>query len=121
MERINIAQDNYNPVRASILIRSNDLLSYYLFEEDNHRYRTSDYVWEVNSNRNLIAKEIETGRVYFTWQPHGSQFTIHTIAPDNCVKVQNKKQPPLLTRNAILDSLNFDESWIEIIKGQNSL
>lgn len=49
-ERINIAQDSYNPVRTSILIRSDDLLSYCLFEEDSHRYRTNDYVWEVNKN-----------------------------------------------------------------------
>ena len=45
-ERINIAQDNYNPVRTSVLIRSNDMLSYCLFEEENHRFRTSDYIWE---------------------------------------------------------------------------
>ena len=118
-ERVNIAQDNYNPVRTSILIRSNDLLSYSLFEEENHRYRTSDYVWEVNSNGNLIGKEIETGRICFTWQPHGSQFTIHTVVPDNALKFKIK-QPPLLAKDAILNTLNFDESWIEIVQGQKS-
>lgn len=29
-ERINIAQDNYNPLRTSVLVRSNDLLSLYI-------------------------------------------------------------------------------------------
>lgn len=51
-ERINLAQDEYNPVRTSVLVRSNDLLSYTLFEEDNHRFRTSDYLWEANKNGN---------------------------------------------------------------------
>ena len=53
----------------------------------------------------------------FTWQPHGSQFTIHTTVPDNAVKFRIKR-PPSLAKEVILDSLGFDESWIEIIKGQ---
>lgn len=114
-ERINIAQDNYNPVRTSVLIRSNDLLSYCLFEEDNHRFRTSDYVWEINPNGNLIGKLIETGDVCFTWQPHGSQFTIHTHVPKNAIKF-SIKQPPLLTKEDILKTIQFDSSWVEIIK-----
>lgn len=113
-ERINIAQDNYNPVRTSILVRSNDLLSYCLFEEENHRFRTSDYVWEVNNNGNLIGKEIDTGDVRFTWQPHGSQFTIHTKVPANAVKFQIK-QPPMQSKEYVLDSLKFDSSWITIL------
>lgn len=114
-ERINIAQDNYNPVRTSVLVRSNDLLNYCLFEEDNHRFRTSDYVWEVNSNGNIIGKSIETEEVCFTWQPHGSQFTIHTRVPENAIKF-TIKQPPLLTKEDILKTIQFDSSWVEIIK-----
>lgn len=113
-ERINIAQDNYNPVRTSVLIRSNDLLSYCLFEEENHRYRTSDYIWEVNNNGNLIGKEIFSGRTAFTWQPHGSQFTIHTSVPEHATRFRIKR-PPLLTKEAILEGLCFDASWVEIM------
>lgn len=114
-ERINIAQDNYNPVRTSVLIRSNDLLSYCLFEEDNHRYLTSDYVWEANANGNLIGKHIATGETRFTWQPHGSQFTIHTRVPENAVKF-TIKQPPLLTKEDILQAIGFDASWVNIFR-----
>ncbi len=114
-ERINLAHDNYNPVRTSVLVRSNDLLSYTLFEEDNHRFRTSDYIWEVNSNGNLIGKHIETGVICFTWQPHGSQFTIHTHVPENAVKFTIKR-PPILKKEDILEVIDFDESWVEIIK-----
>lgn len=113
-ERINIAQDSYNPVRTSVLIRSYDLLSYTLFEEENHRYRTNDYYWEVNPNGNLIGRNKMTKEICFTWQPHGSQFTIHTIVPDNAVKFIIKR-PPLLTKTDILNNLEFDSSWIEII------
>lgn len=114
-ERINIAQDNYTPVRTSVLIRSNDLLSYCLFEEENHRFRTNDYIWEVNTNGNLIGKDIDTGKTCFTWQPHGSQFTIHTHVPENAVKF-TIKQPPLLTKEDILKTIQFDSSWVKIFR-----
>lgn len=117
-ERINIAQDNYNPIRTSVLIRSDDLLSFTLFEEDNHRFRTSDFIWEVNPNGNLIGIDTNTGKVKFTWQPHGSQFTIHTVVPDDAVKF-TIKHPPVLTKEDILDNLEFDESWVKIIRQHN--
>lgn len=112
-ERINIAQDHYNPLRTSVLVRSNDLLSYCLFEEENHRYRTNDYVWEVNANGNLIGKHIDSGETCFTWQPHGSQFTIHTKVPQNAAKFSIRK-PPVLQKGDILESIKFDSSWINI-------
>lgn len=114
-ERINIAQDYYNPVRTSVLIRSNDLLSYCLFEEDNHRFAASDYVWEVNANGNLIGRHVNTGDICFTWQPHGSQFTIHTRVPENAVKFTIRK-PPLLTKDDVLNAVGFDASWVNIVK-----
>lgn len=112
---INIAQDNYNPVRTTVLIRSNDMLNYCLFEEDNHRFRTSDYEWEENTNGNLVGKDKNSSETCFTWQPHGSQFTIHTKVPENAVKFTIKR-PPMLTKEDILKTIEFDSSWISIIK-----
>ena len=114
-ERINLAQDEYNPVRTLVLVRSNDLLSYSIFEEENHRFRTSDYKWEVNSNGNLIGKHVETGKPCFTWQPHGSQFTILTNVPIGAVKF-SIRHPPVLTKDDILHTIDFDDSWVEIVK-----
>lgn len=114
-ERVNLAHDNFNPIRTAVLIRSNDSLSYTLFEEDNQRFRSSDYIWELNQNGNLIGKHIETNKICFTWQPHGSQFTIHTHVPENAMKFRIKR-PPLLTKQDILEKIKFDDSWIDIIK-----
>lgn len=114
-ERVNIAQDHYSPVRTSVLIRSNDLLSYRLFETENHRYITNNYYWEVNKNGNLIGRDKLTHAICFTWQPHGSQFTIHEPVPPNAVKFTIKK-PPTMSHTKILDSLGFDDRWVEIIK-----
>lgn len=114
-ERVNIAHDSYSNVHTSVLIRSNDLLTYTLYESENHRYRTADYVWEVNPNGNLVGKNKNTEEVCFTWQPHGSQFTIHEKVPDSAVKFSIKK-PPVLTQETILEAIKFDESWVKIEK-----
>lgn len=113
-ERVNIATDHYSQVRTGILVRSSDMLSYSLFEEDTGRFRTSDYHWEVNQNGNLIGKDSE-GKTRFTWQPHGSQFTIHVEVPEDATKF-TIKEPPKLNKENVLKSIDFDESWITIIQ-----
>lgn len=112
-ERINIATDHYSRVRTAVLVRSYDLLSYRLFEEETQRYRTTDFHWEVNSNGNLIGLD-HSNRTCFTWQPHGSQFTIHTEVPEAAVKFQIRR-PPMLQKSDVLRSIDFDESWITIL------
>lgn len=113
-ERVNIAQDYYNPLRTSVLVRSNDLLSYTLFEEENHRYVANQYRWEENNNGNLIGIDLETGDIRFTWQPHGSQFTIHTRVPQNAVKFKIK-QPPRLDVEETLRQIHYNDNWVEIL------
>lgn len=114
-ERINIALDHYNPVRTMVLVRSQDCLSYCLFEEDTHRFPSNEYEWSTNNNGNLIGKDCQTGETRFTWQPHGSQFTIHTPVPRNAIKFTIKR-PPVLSKEAILTAINFDASWVNIIR-----
>lgn len=112
-ERINIAQEQYSPLRTIVMIRSYDLLSFTIFEEENHRYRVSDFEWRVNNNGNLVGKNIETGVDSFVWQPHGSQFTILTKVPQHAKKFR-LKQPPILTQEMALNNIRFDNSWVEI-------
>ena len=114
-ERINIALDNYNPVRTLVLVRSEDCLSFCMFEEDTHRYPSNDYVWSVNSNGNLIGKSVTTGETVFTWQPHGSQFTIHETIPHNAVRFTLRK-PPVTSVDAILSAMDFKPDWVEILR-----
>lgn len=113
-ERVNIAYDYYNPVRTSVLIRSNDMLTYNLFEEENHRYVTNAYRWEENDNGNLIGIDVNTGEQRFTWQPHGSQFTIHTKVPQNTIKFRIK-QPPMLDVEETLKQIHYNDKWVVIL------
>lgn len=113
-ERVNIAYDYYNPLRTSVLVRSNDLLTYSLFEEENHRYASNAFRWEENSNGNLVGFDIESGEQKFTWQPHGSQFTIHTRIPRNTIKFKIK-QPPMLDIEETLRQIHYSDDWVEIL------
>lgn len=112
-ERVNIARDSYRLLRTAVLVRSDDLLSYCLFEEEPHRFRTNDYTWETNRGGNFIGKEIATGETRFTWQPHGSQFTIHTAVPAGAIRFSIRR-PPSFPKQDILDRIAFDDTWVAI-------
>ena len=114
-ERVNIAQDNYSRVRTLVLVRNLDLSKFLLFEEDNHRFPTNNYEWIVNKNGNLEGKDKSNQEHKFTWQPHGSQFTIITNVPNSKVIFEIRK-PPVMTPESVLKSLDFDESWVKIIR-----
>ncbi|OWV09774.1 hypothetical protein [Fibrobacter sp. UWH1] len=116
-ERVNIAQDEYSQIRTSVLIRSEDLLSYTLYETENHRFIPSNYKWSVNKNGNLIGTEIATNRDVFTWQPHGSQFTISEKVPSSAVKFK-VKQPSVISYSDVLERIYFDENWVTIVNGR---
>lgn len=114
-ERVNIAHEEFNPVRTSVLVRSYDMLSYLIFEEDTIRYRISDYEWRTNSNGNLIGIHKDTQEHCFTWQPHGSQFTIHAKVPSDAIKF-TIQQPPIISKEDILETIEFSEDWVHIIQ-----
>jgi hypothetical protein len=113
-ERVSIAQDQFRPVRSIVLARSADSLSYTMFEEENHRFVTSDFEWSVNANGNLVGTHIETRAVRFTWQPHGSQFTIHATVPANARKFSITR-PQTLSKSAVLASIGFGDNSVVIV------
>lgn len=77
-------------------------------------FSESEFKCEWNKRKNLKAYNKKSGEHNFTWQPHGSQFTIVGTVPDNRLAIRIK-QPPYLNQDDVLKALNFDASWIEII------
>jgi hypothetical protein len=61
-----------------------------------------------------LGKSKDSGEHHFTWQPHGSQFTIVETLPKSRLALR-LKQPPPLDPNAVLATMKFDESWVQII------
>jgi YD repeat-containing protein len=86
-----------------------------VFEFDTVRYDMELYKWEWNKNHNLIGIDSRTGEHKFTWQPHGSQFTIIEKVPVKSLLIRIK-QPQPLDREQILSALGVDETWITVEK-----
>ncbi len=112
--RVNIAREEFNPIRVNVLIRSYDLTEFQIFEEIVEQYRTTDFIWVENKNGNLEGYKKQTDEKFFTWQPHGAQFTIHTKVPEDAIKFK-VRTPPIAPMNDVLKLLKFDDSWVEIL------
>lgn len=113
-ERVASVRSRYKHVRTVVLIKSNDLLELSVFEFETKIFQSDLYIWNWNRNINLEGRCKKTNEHLFTWQPHGSQFTIIEKTPDKYLSIRIKK-PPTLNKEEVLKALNFNSSWIEII------
>lgn len=113
-ERINIAKELYEPLRTNVLVRNFNNLSFLVFEQETTRYNTRDYTWRANKNGNLEGYERGTNQHKFTWQPHGSQFTILYNVPPSAQKFKIKR-PPVLDFEETMAQIGFDKDWVTIL------
>ncbi len=114
-ERVSALRRHFRHLRTVVLVKSHDLLRLAVFEFETVIYPEENYVWTWNSRGNLEGRHIESGNHVFTWQPHGSQFIIIEEVPSNRLAIRLKK-PPELDREEVLRTLNFDPSWIEVVR-----
>lgn len=113
-ERVSAIREKYKHLRTIVLVKSNDLSIVNVFEFDTIRYDPELYYWEWNKNHNLVGFEKLTKEHRFTWQPHGSQFTILEKIPSDCLIIRIQT-PPALDKETVLESLNFTNDWITIL------
>lgn len=113
-ERINIAKDKYEPLRTIVLVRNFNTLEFTLFEHDTTRFITSEYYWKENKNGNIEGYNRATDKHCFTWQPHGSQFTILYDIPVYACRFKVKR-PQVLNVDNTLSQIGFDMSWVTIL------
>jgi hypothetical protein len=113
-ERVAGIRKLYRHVRTIVLVKSDDLLELAAFEFETVMYPTDQYWWQWNERNNLEGFNKSNNNHVFTWQPHGSQFTIIEDVPSNrlAIKIQ---QPPQIERNDVLKSIKFDDSWVQIL------
>lgn len=118
-ERVADIRRRFKHVRTVVLIKSNDLLELVAFEFETLLYPAEFYRWEWNKNNNLIGYDKATNEHRFTWQPHGSQFTIIENVPDDHLAIRIKK-PRQVNQDDILNAVGFNESWLEIVRGNRT-
>ncbi|MFV0604222.1 MAG: hypothetical protein ACK5NK_00130 [Niabella sp.] len=97
------------------MVKSNDLTEVVVFEFGTIRYDPELFTWEWNKNGNLRGIEKSTEEHHFTWQPHGSQFTIIEEIPEENLLVKIR-EPEILNKEDILKAMGFDKSWITVTK-----
>jgi len=116
--RVTDVRKKFAHVRTVVLVKSDDLLEVAVFETETSLYRAENYKWSWNKKRNLEGYEVRPDKTEihkFTWQPHGSQFTIIEEVPEKRLALRIRKPPPL-DRRKVLEALEFDESWVQVLK-----
>ena len=104
----------FKHLRTVVLIKGKNLREVAVFEFDTVRYLPEDYWWQWNDRNNLEGYSKISDKHMFTWQPHGSQFTIIEDVPDQRLAIRVKK-PPMVDSAKVLEGINFDESWVEVV------
>jgi hypothetical protein len=111
--RVEDIRARFPHMRTVVLVKSNDLTTFCVFEFETVRYPPDLYVWARNINGNLEGRHQDTGVHTFTWQPHGSQFTIIEPVPSSRV-LFSVRPPQSLKRADILKAVGFDNSWVTL-------
>ena len=111
--RVSSVKKHFAHCRTVVLIKSDTLAECTMFELDTVRFEPELYSWEWNNHGNLEGSD-EKGEHKFTWQPHGSQFTIIETVPKDRIAFR-LRLPDTLPRDTALKALGFDATWIEIL------
>ena len=106
--RLDEALNEYDDLRIVILVRNMNTREFVLFEEEAHRYVPDNYRWIVNSRGNFEGYDGKTNERQFTWQPHGSQFTIHRKVPIVASKFKIAVKIPIIETKHILRDCNIN-------------
>ncbi len=109
--RVEAVRAKFSHLRTVVLVKSHDLTELAVFETETILYPPKNYIWRRNPRNNLEAYDKGSNIHKFTWQPHGSQFTIIESVPKKCLLI--KVRPPRqLDKDEVLTAVNFDSSWI---------
>ena len=112
--RVDEALNEFDDLRIVVLVRSMMSRHFSIFEGEAHRYNPSDFQWTFNKRGNLEGRDLLNGEHQFTWQPHGSQFTVRRLAPASSRRFSIDQNIPVVDTDSILAAIRFNPSWITI-------
>jgi hypothetical protein len=111
--RVNESLSEHDDLRIFVMIRNMATLEFTLFEFEAMRYVPTHYRWRLNRQNNFEGYDTQTEAHHFTWQPHGSQFTIFHSVPESAYRFRINRRPGVIEERHVLQLIRFDESWIE--------
>lgn len=110
-ERVSGIRQYFKFARTVVLVKGPNYDEYLIFEIETIRYDADQFVFEWNDRGNLEGYTKEDHIHKFTWQPHGSQFTIIEEIPEERYHLKIKI-PAKLDKASVLKTLAFDKSWV---------
>ncbi len=111
--RVNESLTQHDDLRIFVIVRNMSALEFTLFEYEAVRYVSANYIWRVNSKGNFQGHDRLNDTHVFTWQPHGSQFTVLHHVPPSAYRFRIRKMPTILEERHVLQLVNFKDDWIE--------
>jgi hypothetical protein len=117
-DRVSAVRERYDHLRTIVLIKADDLSEVLVFEFETIRYDPELFYWQWNKSKNLEGFNKATKQHNFTWQPHGSQFTILESVPKDSLVIKIRR-PEYLNKEKTLEVLGFNESWITVTKNND--
>lgn len=115
-ERVNESLNEHDDLRIFIMIRNMQALEFTLMEIEPVRFVPREFTWKINRKENLEAYDVGTDNHRFTWQPHGSQFTVIHHVPASAYRFRIKRRPGLIEARHVLNLIRFEDDWIEEVK-----
>ncbi|MCX6358279.1 MAG: hypothetical protein NT029_00585 [Armatimonadetes bacterium] len=112
--RVTDIRARYGHARTVVLVKSETLAECIVFEAELVKFEHVDYTWNWNNRGNLQGIDRQ-GVLRFTWQPSGSQFTIHEDVPPRRLAFR-LRTPQAADKDQLLTAIGFDPSWVEIVK-----
>lgn len=113
-ERVSAVRNIFKFVRTVVLVKGKKFDEFMIFEFDTKRYDPELYYFKWNNKNNLEGYEKASHVHSFTWQPHGSQFTIIEDIPKERLVFKIKK-PEKISKETVLKSINYGDDWITIL------
>jgi hypothetical protein len=113
--RVTGIRQKFENLRTVVLVKSDNLTEVLVFEFETVRYEAELFDWKWNKSGNLEGWDKSTNQHKFTWQPHGSQFTIVEDVPADSLLIKIK-QPEQLDKDVVLSTLGVDNSWVTFMK-----
>ena len=112
--RVNEAMDEYDDLRIVVMIRNMETREFSIFEEEAQRFTPTDFSWTFNRRGNLDGHNKSTEAHEFTWQPHGSQFTVRRNVPASARRFKINPNIPMVQPDTIFTAIKFKPEWITI-------
>ncbi len=112
--RVNEALGEHNELRIVVMLRNMAAREFLIFEEEAVRFAPDDFNWGFNRRGNLEGHNRADGNHQFTWQPHGSQFTVLRSVPGHARRFSINRNVPIVAVESILAASRFTPDWITI-------